>query len=235
MTRPSLASALLLSLQALGLPSQGSAQQPGRASLTLTGGISLLTPSAFAQAFNNGPSLGFITTAHLVGSLSVRAAVEHVWLPYDRARFFQQLGLTPIDLDSQLGGNAQVTTWSVGPEFSLWQTPSFRLYSFGMLGRVSRTAGTGPLLSLYCLPPSVVIDPDGTIHTPSGWVAPGGCDQAVAETQVAGKGGSLSIGAGFRWRYGLRAFVSLEAGFVRSLPSPRSSSVPIRLGYGFTF
>ena len=75
---------------------------------------------------------------HLVGRLSVRATVDHVWLPYDRARFFENLSLTPIDFKSQLGAAAQLTTWSVGPELRLWRTPSLRLYSFSALGRGSR-------------------------------------------------------------------------------------------------
>jgi len=176
-----------------------------------------------------------MTTVHLVGRLSVRAALDHDWLPYDRARFFQNLSLTPIDLNSQLGAAAELTTWSVGPELTLWRTPSLRLYSFSALGRGSRSTTTGRLVSLYCEPPSVVVDPDGTIHAPSGWVAPSGCDQAVAETAVEGSGGILAIGLGLRWRYPIRTVFSLEAGYVRSLLSPAIGAFPVRFGYGFTF
>ena len=235
MTRPSLISALLLSLEALAFPRVAAAQQPERLQLSATGGAYLLAPGAFAQAFNHGPTLGLMTTVHLVGRLSVRATVDHDWLPYDRARFFQNLSLTPIDLNSQLGAAAELTTWSVGPELRLWRTPSLRLYSFSALGRGSRSTTTGPLVTLYCEPPSVVVDPDGTIHAPSGWVAPSGCDQAVAETAVEGSGGVLAIGFGLRWRYRIRTVFSLEAGYVRSLVSPASGAFPVRFGYGFTF
>jgi hypothetical protein len=57
----------------------------------------------------------------------------------------------------------------------------------------------------------------------------------VAETQVEGSGGSLAIGVGVRWRYRVRTFFSLEAGYIRSLLSPASSAFPVRLGYGFIF
>src|SRR5438105_5814992 len=76
MTRPSHISALLLSLEALALPRVAPAQQPERLQLSATGGAYLLAPGAFAQAFNHGPSLGLMTTVHLVGRLSVRATVR---------------------------------------------------------------------------------------------------------------------------------------------------------------
>ena len=182
------------------------AQQLERPVLGVAGGVSLLGRDAFAQAFDQGPSVRLMATVHLVGRLSMRVGVGHDWFPYDRPRLFRTLGLDSVDLDSQLGGDAQLTTWSVGPEVTLWRTLAVRVYSFGSVGRVSRSTSTGPLVSLYCDPPSAG----------SPGVAPAGCAQAVAETDVAGAGTSLAIGTGIQWRYRPRALVSLEVGFARS-------------------
>jgi hypothetical protein len=223
MTRPSLSLALLLPYAALTLPA--AAQRSGGTNMSLTGGAYLLAPGTFAQAFNHGPTMGLVSSAHLVGRLSLRAALRHDWLPYDRARFFRQLGVGTVDLDEQLGGDAQLTTWSVGPELTLWRPRWLRLYSFGTLGRASRSTSTGPLVALYCEPPSV----------PPGSPASAGCDRAVRETRIKGNGVSLALGAGVRWQSQTRTFLSLEAAYDRELLSPASSGFPIRLGYGITF
>jgi hypothetical protein len=221
--RPSRSRALLLTYAALTLPA--AAQRSGGTNISVTGGAYLLAPGTVAQAFNHGPSMGLVSSVHVLGKLSVRAALGHDWLPYDRARFFRQLGLGPVDLDEQLGADAQLTTWSVGPELTLWRTPWLHLYSFGTLGRASRSTTTVPLVALYCEPPSV----------PPGSPAPAGCDQAARETRIKGNGVSLVLGAGVRWRSQTRTFLSLEAGYDRALLSPASSGFPIRLGYGITF
>lgn len=175
---------------------------------------------------------GLGVAVRVAGKVSVRASFERDWFPYDRARFSESLGLSAVDLNDQLGAGAQTSTWSVGPELSLWRSPSLDLYSFGTLGRVSRAPSTGPLLALYCGAPSVVIDADGGILAPSDWVAPAACDRALAETRVAGSGVSFEVGAGLRLRHRHGTYFSLEGGYARSFLVPYTDSFPLRIAYG---
>jgi hypothetical protein len=234
MPGPSLVQALAVALALLG-PSVASAQQHETVSLRLAGGAYVLAPGAVARAFNTGASVTVTGTVHLATRLALRAEVARDQLPYDRVRFFQQLGIGPVDLATQFGADARLTTWSAGPELALWRTSSVLLSSFTTVGRVHRSTSTGPLLVLYCGPPSVVVDADGTIHAPTEWVAPSGCAQAQAETQISGTAWSVAIGAALRWRTGARSFVSFEAAYARSFLTPASAGFPLRAGYGLTF
>jgi hypothetical protein len=220
---------------ALLSPSLAAAQQHETVSLRFAAGVYVLAPGAVARAFNTGGSLTLTGTVHLAGALALRAEVARDQLPYDRARFFQQLGIGTVDLATQLGGEAQLTTWSAGPEITLWRTSSMLLSSFTTVGRASRSTSTGPLVGLYCGPPSVVVDADGTIHAPTGWVAPSGCAQAQTETRISGTAASVAIGAALRWHTNSRWFVSFEAAYARSFLTPVSGGFPIRAGYGFAF
>ncbi|HMJ59480.1 MAG TPA: hypothetical protein VK467_10100 [Gemmatimonadales bacterium] len=219
MAKPSWCLALFLACAALMQPAAG------QGSVGVTGGAYVPASGAFAQAFEHGPSLGLFASVHLVRGLSLRVALQQDLLPYDRARFFRQLGMESVDLDGQLGGDARLRTWSIGPELTLWRTASVRLYSFGMVGRVSRSTSTAPLVALYCEAPGV----------PPGSTPPSGCTDAERETQIAGSGAAFALGAGARWRWRGRTFVSLEAGYDRALLSPASSGFPVRLGYSITF
>ena len=197
-----------------------SAQQ----SLGVTGGA-YVPSGAFAQAFDNGASMGVFGSVHLTGGLSLRVALHRDWLPYDRARFFRQLGVDSVDLGGQLGGDARLSTWSIGPELTLWRAGPLHIYSFGTVGRVSRSTSTAPLVALYCEAPTV----------PPGSPPPVGCAAAERETRIDGSGTAFALGAGARWRWRGRTVISLEAGYDRALLSPASSGFPIRLGYSVTF
>lgn len=209
MTATSLSLALLLSAQG---------------TLGVTGGA-YVPSGAFAQAFDNGPSMELFASVHLVRGLSLRVDLHRAWLPYDRGRFFQQLGMDSVDLDGQLGGDAQLSSWSIGPELTLWRGGPVHIYSFGTIGRVSRSTSTAPLVALYCESPGV----------PPGSPPPVGCAAAQRETRIEGSGAAFAFGAGARWRWRGRALISLEAGYDRALLSPASSGFPIRVGYSVTF
>ena len=208
---------LALFLSSVALTQAGAAQR----TIGLTGGVYVPDGGAFAQAFEHGPSMGLSGSVQLVRGLSLRVAFQRDWLPYDRARFFRQLGIDSVDLDGQLGGDARLSNWSIGPELTLWRTGPLHVYSFGMVGRVSRATSTAPLVALYCESP--------------GSSPPVGCAEAQRETRVAGSGAAFALGAGARWRWRGRALISLEAGYDRALLSPASSGFPIRLGYSVTF
>jgi len=210
MTTASLSLALVLSAQG---------------SLGVTGGAYVPAGGDFAQAFQHGPSVGLVASVHLVRGLSLRVALYRDWLPYDRARFFRQLGMDSVDLGGQLGGDARLSTWSIGPELTLWRMGPLHIYSFGTVGRVSRSTSTAPLVALYCEAPGV----------PPGSPPPVGCAAAEWETRIAGSGAAFALGAGARWRWQGRSVLSLEAGYDRALWSPASSGFPIRLGYSITF
>lgn len=209
MTTTSLSLALLLSTQG---------------TLGVAGGA-YVPSGAFAQAFEHGLSMDLFASVHLVRGLSLRVDHHRAWLPYDRGRFFRQLGMDSVDLDGQLGADARLSSWSIGPELTLWRTGPLHVYSFGTVGRVSRSTSTAPLVALYCEAPGV----------PPGSPPPVGCPGAQRETRIAGSGAAFALGAGARWRWRGRTLLSLEAGYDRALLSPASGGFPIRLGYSVTF
>ncbi len=211
---------LALFLSSVALAQAAAAQR----TIGVTGGVYVLDGGAFEQAFEHGPSMGLSASVHLVRGLSLRVAFRRDWLPYDRARFFRQLGIDSVDLDGQLGGDARLSNWSIGPELTLWRRGPLHVYSFGMVGRVSRATSTAPLVALYCEAPGV---PPGS--------PPVGCAAAERETRIEGSGAAFALGAGARWRWRGRALISLEAGYDRAFLAPASSGFPIRLGYSLTF
>ena len=219
MTKPSWRLAVFLSYTVLSQPAVA------QRSIGVRGGAYVPASGAFAQAFQEGPSMGVFASVHLIRGLSVRVALQQDWLAYDRARFFRQLGMDSVDLDGQLGGEARLRTWSNGPELTVWRFGSVHVYSFGTIGRVSRSTSTAPLVALYCEAPGV----------PPGSPPPIGCAAAERETRIAGSGAAFALGAGARWRWRGRSLLSLEAAYDRALLSPASSGFPIRLGYGITF
>ena len=226
---------LLTSLIGSGiLTTAGKAQETRSAWLGLTGGLSILGLGQLARDYNTGPNVSLTASVPAGGRLSIRASVERASLPYDRARFFRQLGIGRVELEGQLGAAASLTTWSVGPEVTLCQ-PRLELYSFGAVGRDSRKSGTGPLLALYCEPPTLINGADRTIRAPTDWTPPSGCAEAVAGARIDGRGASLGVGAGLRWRDRRGTGITIESGYVRSLLTPQASTFPLRVGVGVFF
>jgi hypothetical protein len=222
MARPSLVQALVVAL-ALFSPSIATAQRHETARLSFGVGAYVLAPGAVARAFNTGADFTLTGTVHLAGRLALRAGFAGDLLPYDQARFFRQLGHREVDLASQQGGEARLTTWSAGPEVTLWRTSSGMLSAFTTVGRVSRSTSTDALVYLYCDHPNVVrVDPNG-------------CAQAEAETRIRGTAGSIAIGAVLRWRDDARSCWLIEAGYARTFQTPVSAGFPVRLGWGFAF
>lgn len=221
MSNRSLAHCAVLVITGLSLTSHATAQPNRRAWIGLTGGLAVLTPGGIAEDFNTGVSVGLVASLPMPGRLSIRAGVERTRLPLDRSRFFRLIGLSQVDLTTQMGAAALLTSWSLGPEVRLWGGPRTEVFSFGTLGLDSRRDGTEQLVDLYC--------------RPSNAPARSGCNDAIVGTRVAGRGASLAVGGGLRWRDGRGTAISVEGGYARSMLSPHAGSFPLRVGLGVQF